>query len=85
MMQGLMASAAQVLQVGLLRMRPLQYWLKHLIPPHVWHYGHISIRVGQACVTALSPWKDLQLFKQGMTMGLVYRRKVVLTDTSNTG
>ncbi len=34
--KGCWASASPVLQVGQLRMRPLQYWLKPLIPPHVW-------------------------------------------------
>ncbi len=35
-MLGLMASTSLVLQLGLLRMRPLQYWLKPLVPPHAW-------------------------------------------------
>ncbi len=64
-------------------MRPLQYWLKPLIPPHAWHHGRV--RVSQACVAALAPWKNPQWFKQGVMMGMVYRRKVVLTDASNTG
>ncbi len=84
-MLGLMASASPVLQLGLLRMIPLQYWLKPQIPPHAWHHGCLRIRVSQACVTALAPWKDPQWFKQGVTMGMILRRKVVSTDASNTG
>ncbi len=84
-MLGLMTSATPVLQLGLLRMRPFQYWLKPLIPPHSWRHGSICIRVRQACIAALAPWKDPQWFEQGVKMGLVYIRKVVSTDTSNTG
>ncbi len=84
-MLGLMASASLVLQLGMLRMRPLQYWLKPQIPPHAWRHGRIRVRVSQACVTALAPWKDPQWLKQGVTMGLIHRRKVVSTDPSNTG
>ncbi len=81
---GLVASASSVLQLGLLHMRPLQYWLKPQIPPHALRYGRIRIRVSQACVKALAPCKDPQWFKQGMTMSLIRRRKVVSTDASNT-
>ncbi len=42
-------------------------------------------RVRKACVKALPPWKDPQWFKQGLTMGLIHRRKVVSPDASNTG
>ncbi len=84
-MLGLMASATPVLQLGLLRMRPLQYWLKPLIPLHTWHHGRIHVRVSQACIAALPLWKNPQWFKQGVVMGMVYRRKVVSTNASNTG
>ncbi len=43
-----MAAASPVLQLGLLRMRPLQHWLKPQVPPHAW----LHIRVSQAGVTA---------------------------------
>ncbi len=32
-----------------------------------------------------APWKDPQWFERGVTLGMVYRRKVVSTDVSNTG
>ncbi len=57
-MLGLMAAASPVLQLGLLRMRPLQRWLKPRVPHNAWRHGRLHIRVNQACVTALTPWKN---------------------------
>ncbi len=82
---GLMAAASPVLQLGLLRMRPLQRWLKPRVPHNAWHHGRLHIRVNQACVTALTPWKNPRWMKKGVAMGLVHTRKVVTTDASNTG
>ncbi len=84
-MLGLMAAASPVLQLGLLRMRPLQRWLKPRVPHNTWHHGCLHIRVNQACVTALTPWKNPRWMKKGVAMGLVHSRKVVTTDASNTG
>ncbi len=84
-MLGLMAAASPVLQLGLLRMRPLQRWLKPRVPHNAWRHGHLHIRVNQACVTALTPWKNQRWMKKGVAMGLVHTRKVVMTDSSNTG
>ncbi len=84
-MLNLIASAAPVLKLGLLWMRYLQYWLKPLIPPHAWHHGRIRIRMDQASVAALAPWKNPKLFEQGMMMAIVYRNKVISTDASNSG
>ncbi len=76
-MLGLMAAASPVLQLGLLRMRPLQRWLKPRVPHNAWRHGRLHIRV--------NPWKNPQWMKKGMAMGLVHTRKVVTTDASNTG
>ncbi len=84
-MLGLMAAASPVLQLGLLRMRPLQRWLKPWVPHNAWRHGRLHIRVNQACVTALTPWKNPRWMKNGVAMGLVHTRKVVTTDASNTG
>ncbi len=84
-MLGLMAAASPVLQLGLLRMRPLQRWLKPRVPHNAWRHGRLHIRVNQACVTALTPWKNPRWMKKGVAMGLVHTRKVVMTDASNTG
>ncbi len=71
-MLGLMAAASPVLQLGLLRMRPLQCWLKPRVPHNAWRHGRLHIRVNQACVTALTPWKNPQWMKKGVAMGLVH-------------
>ncbi len=63
-MLGLMAAASPVLQLGLLRMRPLQRWLKPRVPHNAWHHGRLHIWVNQACVTALTPWKNPQWMKK---------------------
>ncbi|KAL0173794.1 hypothetical protein M9458_029762, partial [Cirrhinus mrigala] len=63
-MLGLMASTSPVLQLGLLYMQPLQYWLKQLV------------LVDQACMAALARWKDSQWKKWGVPLGMVCRRKV---------
>ncbi len=84
-MLGLMAAASPVLQLGLLRMRPLQRWLKPRVPHNAWSHRRLHIRVNQACVTALTPWKNPRWMEKGVAMGLVHTRKVVTTDASNTG
>ncbi|KAL0176639.1 hypothetical protein M9458_028969, partial [Cirrhinus mrigala] len=77
-MLGLMASASPVLELGLLRMRPLQRWLKP--------QGSTScMAVDQTCVEALVPWKGPQWLERGVPLGSVCRRKVVTTDASNKG
>ncbi len=43
-MLGLLAAASPVLQLGLLRMRPLQYWLKPQVPSHAWRHGRLLVR-----------------------------------------
>ncbi|KAL0161810.1 hypothetical protein M9458_041206, partial [Cirrhinus mrigala] len=84
-MLGLMASTSPVLELGLLRMRPLQRWLKPRVPPHAWRHGRLRVRVDQTCVEALVPWKGPQWFERGVPLGSVCRRKVVTTDASNKG
>ncbi|KAI2662214.1 ORF V: Enzymatic polyprotein [Labeo rohita] len=84
-MLGLMASASPVLELGLLRMRPLQRWMKPRVPPHAWRHGRLRVKVDQTCVEALVPWKGPQWFERGVPLGSVCRRKVVTTDASNKG
>ncbi len=68
-MLGLMAAASPVLQLGLLRMRPPSTWLKPRVPHNAWRHGRLHIRVNQACVTALTPWKNPRWMKKGVAMG----------------
>ncbi len=73
-MLGLLASASSVLQLGLLHMRPLQYWLNPRVPPHAWHHGCLRVIV-----------KNHQWMERGVPLGMVCRKKVVSTDASNVG
>ncbi len=84
-MLGFMATLSPVIQLGLLCMWTLQYWLKPQVPPHAWHHECLRVRVSQACVTALAPWKDPQWMEWGVPLGIIYRSKVVSTDASNVG
>ncbi len=61
-MLGLMAAASPALQFCLLRLWPLHRWLK----PQVSSHAYLYIRVSQACVTALAPWKDPHCMEKGM-------------------
>ncbi len=84
-MLGLMAAALPVLQLGLLHMRPIQYWLKQRVPSAAWRHGHHRIMVTRACVSALARWRDPFWLKQGVILDTAHRRKVVMTDASNKG
>ncbi|KAL0190865.1 hypothetical protein M9458_013563, partial [Cirrhinus mrigala] len=68
-MLGLMASASPVLQLGLLRMRPLQHWLKPRVPSHAWRHGRLR--------SSPSSLEGPSVDGAG--------RKVVSTDASNSG
>ncbi len=84
-MLDLMAAASPVLQLGLLHVRPIQYWLKQRVPSAVWHHGRHRIMVNRVCVSALTRWKDPLWLKQGVILDTAHRRKVVTTDASNKG
>ncbi len=81
-MLGFMAAASPVLQLGLLRIRLIQFWLKQRVPSAAWHHGRHSIMVSWACVSALARWRDLLWLKQGEILDTAHRRKVVTTDAS---
>ncbi len=80
-----MAVALQVLQLGLLHMRPIQFWLKQRVPSATWCHGHHRVTVTRACVSALARWRDPFWLKQGVILDTVHRSKVVMTDASNKG
>ncbi len=67
-MLGLMASASSVLQLGLLHMRPLQYWLKPRVLPHTWRHRRLCVKVNQACVAALALWKNHQWMERAVAL-----------------
>ncbi len=76
-MLGLMAVASLVLQLGLLRMQPIQFWLKQRVPEADWCHGRHRITVTRACVSALTRWRNPLWLKQGVTLDTAHRRKVV--------
>lgn len=81
----LMAAAANICQMGLLHMRPLQLWLQTRVPELPWKAGMNCLVITHSCLETLAPWFNAAMYKQGMAMGRVTRRIVVTTDTSLTG
>ncbi len=84
-MLGLMVAASPVLQLGLLHMRPIQFWLKQRVPSAAWHHGCHRITVTRACVSTLARWRDRFWLKRDVILDTTHRRKVVTTDASNKG
>ncbi|XDV15183.1 hypothetical protein PO909_015313 [Leuciscus waleckii] len=63
---GLMAAASSVCHLGLLHMRPLQFWLRTRVPPRAWSSGHKRITVTHSCVNTLRPWSNPDIFSPGV-------------------
>ncbi len=84
-MLGLMATASSVIPLGLLHMRPLQYWLKACVQSHAWRLGRTHVKVTHRCLKAVAPWTTSRLFQSGVELGTTSRRKVVTTDASSSG
>ncbi|KAI2647602.1 ORF V: Enzymatic polyprotein [Labeo rohita] len=80
-----MAAASTVCKLGLLHMRPLQLWLKSRVPQSAWRAGSLRVKVTHEWLDALTPWRDMTLYCQGVPIGQVIRRKTVTTDASSTG
>ncbi len=78
-MLGLMAVASPVLQLGLLYMRPILFWLKQRVPSAALRHGRHRVTVTRACVLALARLRDLLWLKQGVILHTAHRRKVVPT------
>lgn len=81
---GLMAAASNVNTIGLLYMRPLQWWLKT---------KGFSLRgnplrmlkVTRRCLRALDMWRKPWFLSQGPVLGAPCRRGMLATDASLTG
>ncbi len=80
-----MAVASPVLQLGLLHMRPIQFWLKQRVPCAAWRHRCHHVTVTRVWVSALARWRDPFWLKWGMILDTEHRRKVVTTDASNKG
>ncbi len=81
---GLMAAASSVIPIGLLYMRPLQWWLKTKgFSPR----GNLlrMIKVTRRCLRALDMWRQPWFLSQGPALGAPCRRVTLATDASLTG
>ncbi len=81
---GLMAAASNVIPLGLLYMRPLQWWLKTKgFSPR----GNPlrMIEVTRRCLRALDMWRQPWFLSQGPVLGAPCRRVMLATDASLTG
>ncbi len=74
-MLGLMAGASPILRLGLLHMRPIQFWLKQRVPSTAWRHGRHRVMVTRACVSALACWRDLFWLKPDVTLDTAHRRE----------
>ncbi len=82
---GHMASAAAVMPLGLLHMRPLQHWLHSRVPRWAWRRGTLRVGISQQCRRSLSPLTDLAFLRAGVPLEQVSLHTVVTTDASSTG
>ncbi len=83
-MLGLMAAVSNVIPIGLLYMRPLQWWLKTKgFSPR----GNplCMIKVTRRCLCALDMWRQLWFLSQGLGLGAPCRSVTLATDASLTG
>jgi hypothetical protein len=81
---GLMAAASNVIPIGLLYMRPLQWWLRTKgFSPR----GNPlrMIKVTRRCLRALDMWRQPWFLSQGLVLGAPCRRVALATDASLTG
>ncbi|XDV38527.1 hypothetical protein PO909_007906 [Leuciscus waleckii] len=75
-MLGCMASAAAVLQLGLLRMRPLQRWLNARVPHRAWASGGIRLQRG-VTMGAVSHRKVISTEASNLGWGALFEGKPV--------
>ena len=79
---GLISAAGMLVPLGLLRARPLQWWLNAFrLPPQ--RDRHRKLRVTQSCLRAMLPWRSRELLAQGVPLRHIpSRRTLVPTDAS---
>ncbi|XP_059381433.1 uncharacterized protein LOC132116575, partial [Carassius carassius] len=81
---GLMAAALPVIHLGLLYMRPFQWWTKRQnISPRC--SPHRTISVTRRCVMSLKQWTSAEFLLTGVRLGICASRETVTTDASLTG
>lgn len=79
-----LASMIVFIPLGLLLMRPFQRWVLATCLDASRHLSR-SNQVSLICLRALPQWRDPWLLSQGVVMGQVLSRKVVMTDMSPNG
>ncbi|KAL0172899.1 hypothetical protein M9458_033210, partial [Cirrhinus mrigala] len=79
------ASAATVMLLGLLCMRPLQHWLHSRVPRWAWRRGTHRVTITPLCRRLFNPCPDLAFLRAGVPSEQVSRHVVVTTDASSTG
>ncbi|XP_052449323.1 uncharacterized protein LOC128011199 [Carassius gibelio] len=82
---GMISAAIKVVPLGLLKARPLQWWInKFQLHPKL--HRRVKLKVTQKCVQALRPWISSSRLGQGVPLGNIpARRMVVTTDASLKG
>ncbi len=81
---GLKAAASNVITIGLLYMRPLQWWLKTK-GFSLRRNTLRMIKVTRRCLHALDMWKKPWFLPQGPVLGAPCRRETLMTDASLMG
>ncbi len=82
---GHMASAAAVMPLGLLHMRPLQHWLHSRVPRWAWRRGALRGEHHTGVSPLLQPLDGPCLSTGRVPLEQVSRHVVVTTDASSTG
>ncbi len=62
-MLSLNSAASSVIPLGLLHMRPLQFWLNAHVPSHTWRLGCLHFKITHRCIRAVAPWKAPCLYQ----------------------
>ncbi len=80
-----MASAAAVMPLRWLHLRPLQHWLHSRVPRWAWCHGTHRVAITPVCCHSFSPWSNLAFLWAGVPLEQVSRHVIVMTDASRMG
>ncbi len=82
---GMISAAIKVAPLGLLKARPLQWWInKFQLHPKL--HRRVRLKVTRKCIQALHPWLSKKKLGRVVPLGNIpARRMVVTTDASLTG
>ncbi len=81
----MLTAATSVIPLGLLHLRPIQWWNKSLRLNPARH-SHRLIVVSHHCIQALRWWNHQEFLISGVPLGVIpYLKEVVMTDASLLG